>query len=60
MRDDEDTYEAGAAQGKSRALYAPDGEPWCRFGLGLECLNECRCLNPNHGRRRAAEIEPDL
>lgn len=30
------------------SLYAPDGEPWCRFGAGLECLNASRCLNPAH------------
>lgn len=29
-------------------LYAPDGDPWCRFGTGLQCLNGVACRNPNH------------
>lgn len=31
-------------------LYAPDGDPWCRFGVGLTCLNGIACLNENHRR----------
>jgi hypothetical protein len=44
-----DTYTVGPAGGLSRDLYAPDGEPWCRFGKGpIRCLNEGRCQNPTH------------
>jgi hypothetical protein len=46
-----DTYTVGPAGGLSRDLYAPDGEPWCRFGRGIiRCLNheEGRCRNPIH------------
>lgn len=47
-----DTYDIGPAQGLSRALYSPDGQPWCRFGSGsTACLNESeqrQCQNPWH------------
>lgn len=33
-------------------LYAPDGDPWCRYGKGFDCLNGDDCVNPNHGRRK--------
>jgi hypothetical protein len=37
---------------EDRALYGPDGEPWCRFIAGsLWCANGERCLNPNHRKR---------
>jgi hypothetical protein len=29
-------------------LQAPDGDYWCRFGKGLECMNGEKCRNPNH------------
>lgn len=48
-------YEIGPAEGFECDLYAPDGEPWCRFGKGWpRCLNRCRCHNPNHGGRSGA------
>lgn len=32
------------------SYFAPDGNPWCRFGAGSRCLNGDRCLNLNHRR----------
>lgn len=30
-------------------LYAPDGTPWCRYGVGTtDCINGPDCLNPHH------------
>jgi hypothetical protein len=37
-------------RGPSSDLYGPDGEPWCRFGKGLGCLNGDQCLSSTHRR----------
>lgn len=34
-------------------LYAPDGDPWCRFGKGFQCLNGDDCLNHNRRPKRS-------
>lgn len=38
-------------------LYAPDGDPWCRFGKGVNCYNGSGCMNPNHRRYASATGE---
>lgn len=48
MTDSEDTYPYGKAQGLDKRYFAPDGEPWCRFGRGFRCINGDQCQNPNH------------
>lgn len=33
------------------------GEPWCRFGRGLFCMNGWRCKNPNHRKYEQGDID---
>ena len=44
-----------------RRFYAPDGDPWCHFATGFDCVNGERCRNPNHPvPEGTAEPEPGI